>query len=118
MQKNTENLELGQFIPLHYHYNMLNDSHRMKGFKAAIDLVVKPGARVLELGGGTGVQSFFAAQKAQQVYCWICHRYPAHDSYVSSGQLSFSNGIFHAGCFDSGFYLCKPPDIQRSLSFS
>jgi protein arginine N-methyltransferase 1 len=64
-----ESLELGQFIPLHYHYNMLNDTVRMKGFKEAIDLVVKPGAKVLELGGGTGVQSFFAAQKAQKVYC-------------------------------------------------
>ncbi|PTN12779.1 methyltransferase domain-containing protein [Nitrosomonas aestuarii] len=69
MQNKFDSLELGQFIPLHYHYNMLNDSVRMKGFKAAIDWVVKPGAKVLELGGGTGVQSFFAAQKAQKVYC-------------------------------------------------
>ncbi|SET64977.1 Predicted RNA methylase [Nitrosomonas marina] len=69
MQNKFESLELGQFIPLHYHHNMLNDPHRMKGFKQAIDWVVKPGAKVLELGGGTGVQSFFAAQKAQKVYC-------------------------------------------------
>ncbi len=69
MQNKVESLELGQFIPLHYHYNMLNDNIRMKGFKAAIDMVVKPGAKVLELGGGTGVQSFFAAQKAQKVFC-------------------------------------------------
>lgn len=69
MQNKFESLELGQFIPLHYHHNMLNDSIRMKGFKEAINWVVKPGAKVLELGGGTGVQSFFAAQKAQKVYC-------------------------------------------------
>ena len=69
MQNKFDSLELGQFIPLHYHYNMLNDNNRMKGFKEAIDIVVKPGAKVLELGGGTGVQSFFAAQKAQKVYC-------------------------------------------------
>lgn len=69
MQNKFESLELGQFIPLHYHHNMLNDSMRMKGFKEAINLTVKPGAKVLELGGGTGVQSFFAAQKAQKVYC-------------------------------------------------
>ncbi len=69
MQNKFESLELGQFIPLHYHHNMLNDNNRMKGFKEAINLVVKPGAKVLELGGGTGVQSFFAAQKAQKVYC-------------------------------------------------
>lgn len=69
MKNKYESLELGQFIPLHYHHNMLNDTVRMQGFKDAIDLVVKPGAKVLELGGGTGVQSFFAAQKAQKVYC-------------------------------------------------
>lgn len=61
MQNKFESLELGQFIPLHYHYNMLNDNVRMNGFKEVINLVVKPGAKVLEFGGGTGVQSFFAA---------------------------------------------------------
>jgi predicted RNA methylase len=60
--------ELGQFIPLHYHYNMLLDPVRMKGFKAAIEQVVRPGAVVAELGGGTGVMSFFAAQRARKVY--------------------------------------------------
>jgi len=69
MTGNNDNLELGQFIPLHYHYNMLNDSARMQGFKAALDAAVQPGAKVLELGGGTGVLSFFAAQKAARVWC-------------------------------------------------
>jgi predicted RNA methylase len=69
MKNKFDSLELGQFIPLHYHHSMLNDTFRMRGFKEAIDLAVKPGAKVLELGGGTGVQSFFAAQKAQKVYC-------------------------------------------------
>jgi predicted RNA methylase len=65
----NDDLELGQFIPLHYHYNMLNDTARMRGFKAALDVAVQPGAKVLELGGGTGVLSFFAAQKAGKVWC-------------------------------------------------
>ena len=69
MKNKFESLELGQFIPLHYHHNMLNDTIRMKGFREAINLVVKPGATGLKLCGGTGVQSFFAAQKAQKVYC-------------------------------------------------
>lgn len=60
---------LGQFIPLQYHHNMLMDSNRMRPFKAAIDHVVKPGAKVLELGGGTGVLSWFAAAKAEKVWC-------------------------------------------------
>ncbi|MBI4389167.1 MAG: methyltransferase domain-containing protein [Nitrospinae bacterium] len=64
-----DHLELGQFIPLHYHYNMLNDGARMAGFKEALEYAVRPGARVLELGGGTGVLSFFAAKNAGKVWC-------------------------------------------------
>lgn len=65
---------LGQMIPLHYHYNMLTDRERMSGFRAAIEHVVQPGAKVVELGGGTGVLSFFAAQKASRV--WLVERNP------------------------------------------
>jgi len=60
--------EVGQFIPLHYHYQMLYDSDRIGGFRSAINHVVKPGAVALELGSGTGVLSFFAAEKARKVY--------------------------------------------------
>lgn len=65
----AEPSHLGQFIPLHYHHNMLQDANRMINFKAAIDTVVFKGARVLELGGGTGVLSCFAAAHAAKVYC-------------------------------------------------
>jgi protein arginine N-methyltransferase 1 len=68
-EKEAEGGYLGQFIPLQYHHNMLMDSNRMQPFKAAIDYVVKPGAKVLELGGGTGVLSWFAAAKADKVWC-------------------------------------------------
>jgi type I protein arginine methyltransferase len=61
--------ELGQFIPLHYHYHMLRDRARMSGFRRAIEACIRPGAKVLELGGGTGVLSFFAAQRASRVWC-------------------------------------------------
>lgn len=64
-----DSLSLGQFIPLLYHYNMLNDVNRMTAFKIAIEKAVKPGARVLELGGGTGVLSFFASRHASKVWC-------------------------------------------------
>lgn len=68
-EREIESCYLGQFIPVHYHHNMLMDQNRMHAFKCAIDHVVFPGAKVLELGGGTGVLSFFAAQKADKVYC-------------------------------------------------
>lgn len=65
----AENHFLGQFIPLHYHHNMLTDENRMSNFKAAIGQLVFEGAKVLELGGGTGVLSCFAAAKASKVWC-------------------------------------------------
>ncbi|MCC2955583.1 methyltransferase domain-containing protein [Massilia sp. IC2-477] len=68
-EREIESCYLGQFIPVHYHHNMLMDQNRMHSFKSAIHYAVKPGAKVLELGGGTGVLSFFAAQQAAKVYC-------------------------------------------------
>lgn len=68
-EREIESCYLGQFIPLHYHHNMLMDDRRMQGFKAAINHAVFPGAKVLELGGGTGVLSWFAAAKAEKVWC-------------------------------------------------
>jgi predicted RNA methylase len=69
IEREIESCYLGQFIPVHYHHNMLMDQNRMHSFKSAIHYAVFPGAKVLELGGGTGVLSFFAAQQAEKVYC-------------------------------------------------
>ncbi|HEX5338819.1 MAG TPA: methyltransferase domain-containing protein [Gallionella sp.] len=69
MNATHEQLELGQFIPFIYHHNMLADPVRMEAFRAAIAIAVPPGARVVDLGGGTGVLSFFAAQRAAKVWC-------------------------------------------------
>ena len=68
-EREIESCYLGQFIPVHYHHNMLMDQNRMGAFQAAIAHAVRPGMKVLELGGGTGVLSYFAAQKADKVYC-------------------------------------------------
>jgi predicted RNA methylase len=69
MEGSGSDHELGQFIPLHYHFNMLNDVARTGAFEEAIARAVRPGAPVLELGGGTGVLSFFAARRARHVWC-------------------------------------------------
>ena len=60
---------LGQYIPLLYHYNMLQDEDRVGAFRSAIELVVKPGMHVVELGGGTGILSSFAARQGASVSC-------------------------------------------------
>jgi predicted RNA methylase len=63
----TEEQFLGQFIPLHYHYQMLQDIDRMRAFKNAIEASVSPGMNVVELGSGTGVLSSFAARCGARV---------------------------------------------------
>lgn len=60
---------LGQYIPLLYHYNMLQDEDRVGAFRKAIELIVKPNMHVVELGGGTGILSSFAARQGAVVSC-------------------------------------------------
>ena len=62
-----EEAQLGQFIPLHYHGQMLMNEQRMVPFQEAIERLVPIGANVVELGGGTGVLSFFASKRARKV---------------------------------------------------
>ncbi len=64
-----KNNTLGAHIPLVYHHAMLLDQQRMLGFREAIEFVVPEGGKVLELGGGSGALSYFAAQIAARVYC-------------------------------------------------
>ena len=62
-----DDAHLGQYIPLHYHGQMLANEQRMTPFHEAIDKLVPLGSHVVELGGGTGVMSFLAAKRARKV---------------------------------------------------
>jgi predicted RNA methylase len=64
-----DDVHLGQYIPLHYHGQMLADERRMSSFEEAIAKLVPEGAHVVELGAGTGVMSFFASKRARKVTC-------------------------------------------------
>lgn len=68
-QTATDEHLLGQYIPLVYHYNMLQDEDRVNAFQAAINHVVQPGMHVVELGAGTGILSSFAARRGATVTC-------------------------------------------------
>lgn len=73
--ENAEDPELlGQYIPLHYHFPMLRDVLRLQGFKEAMEKTIPIGGRVMELGGGLGILSFFAAQRAAKV--WTVEKLP------------------------------------------
>jgi predicted RNA methylase len=62
-----DDAHLGQFIPLHYHGQMLANELRMAPFREAIEKLVPLDSHVVELGGGTGVMSFFASKRARKV---------------------------------------------------
>lgn len=81
--------DLGQFIPLHYHFQMLSDVSRMSAFSAAIEQVVTPDLRVVELGSGTGVMSFLAAKQGARV--WAAEYNPA--LVLASRKFLSENGV-------------------------
>jgi type I protein arginine methyltransferase len=93
---------LGQFIPLHYHHNMLKDENRMSNFKAAIEHVVFNGAKVLELGGGTGVLSYLAAAKASKVWCVEFNPDLVAESrrFLALNPNGYKVEVIHADAFD------------------
>ncbi|MFG0262951.1 MAG: methyltransferase domain-containing protein [Novipirellula sp. JB048] len=65
----NEEKTLGQYIPLLYHYNMLQDEDRVGAFRQAIEFHVRPGMHVVELGGGTGILASLAARCGAKVSC-------------------------------------------------
>jgi protein arginine N-methyltransferase 1 len=103
---------LGQFIPLQYHHNMLLDANRMKNFKDAIDHVVFPGAKVLELGGGTGVLSWFAAAKADKVWCVEFNPELVAESrrFLALNSNAHKVEVVHADAF--GYLPPEPVDVM------
>lgn len=99
--------QLGAHIPMIYHFVMLQDPARMEGFRDAINQVVEPGDKVLELGGGTGVLSFYAAQKASKVYC--VEKIPENAKWAREFLTKNNNGDrVEVICADAFEYL--PPE--------
>lgn len=106
-----ENNLLGQFIPLHYHYQMLLDQARVNGFKQAIAALTPPGGLAADLGGGTGVLSFFAAKNAAKVWC--VERNPqmvqAARNYILLNRVEDKVEVVEADARD--FVPCQPVDV-------
>jgi predicted RNA methylase len=64
----VEKFPSGPIIPLIFQYNLLSDESRVKGFKDAIDLIVKDGDVAVDLGAGVGLLSHLTSKKAKTVY--------------------------------------------------
>jgi len=110
-ERDIESCYLGQFIPVHYHHNMLMDQNRMHSFRSAIFHAVKPGMKVLELGGGTGVLSFFAAQAADKVYCVEFNPDMVREArrFLAMNENGHKVEVIHADAFD--YLPPEPVDI-------
>lgn len=103
--------EIGQFIPMHYHFQMLTDTTRMDAFRTAIEQVVKPEHRVVDLGSGTGVMSFNAAKQGAKV--WAVEYNPtlvaASRKFISDNGLSDMVQIFEGDA--SSWLPPEPADV-------
>ncbi|MET0285775.1 MAG: methyltransferase domain-containing protein [Polyangiales bacterium] len=67
---------------------VLADARLLAAFREVILALVPEGSHVVELGGGTGVLSFFASQRARKVRC--VERLP--DTVATTRQLLRANG--------------------------
>lgn len=78
---------------LEYHRSLLADAKRTHAYRQAIRQVVKPGDVVVDLGSGSGILSFFAAEAgARRVYA-IDHSHMADFAEFLTGHLGFADRI-------------------------
>ena len=111
-EKTDDDAMLGQFIPIHYHYQMLDQEQRIGNFEKAIAYAVKPGMKVVELGGGTGVLSFFAARAgASKVWCVerIPHVAQAAKKFIASNHMANQFEVIE--CDANAFLPPEPVDV-------
>lgn len=78
----------GHFIGLNHHRLMLADEERMTRYRDAIQAQVREGMRVLDLGCGTGILSFWAAQAGAEVVA-----VEPHDVISVARALAKANGL-------------------------
>lgn len=60
---------MGQVVPARHYSPSIQDHARVEAMRTAIQRIVKANDKVLDLGGGTGVLSQFAARRAAKVWC-------------------------------------------------
>lgn len=78
----------GHFIGLNHHRLMLADGVRMETYQRAIEAQITPGARVLDLGTGTGILALWAARAGAQVTA-----VEPHDVIAVAERVAADNGL-------------------------
>ena len=96
---------------LEYHRSLLADTKRTLAYRTAIQRVVKPGDVVVDLGSGSGILSFFAAEAgARHVYA-IDHSHMADFAEFLSGHLGLSDRITVMHAPSPKVELPEPADV-------
>lgn len=96
---------------LEYHRSLLADSKRTHAYRQAIRQVVKPGDVVVDLGSGSGILAFFAAEAgARHVYA-IDHSHMADFAEFLSGHLGFADRITVLHAPSPKVALPEPADV-------
>ncbi len=78
----------GHFIGLNKHRLMLADGARMEAYQRAIEAVVEPGMRVMDLGTGTGILALWAARAGAEVVA-----VEPHDVIEVAKRMARDNGL-------------------------
>ena len=90
----------GHFIGLNHHRQMLADRLRMEAYQRAIDLSVRPGMRVMDLGTGTGILAMWAARAGAKVTAIEPHEIIEVAKKITAAigyePCAFGNGLCHA----------------------
>lgn len=100
----------GHFVGLNYHRVMLEDEVRMDAYRRAIQAVVRPGDRVLDLGTGTGVLAFWAAQ-AGAARVWAVDPAPVLSVAERVGRANGFDVVRYVQADSRALVLPRPVDV-------
>jgi SAM-dependent methyltransferase len=92
------------------HQIMLEDSVRTRSYERAIQVVVKPGHRVLDFGCGTGILSFFASRAGAKIVHAVDRSGFTKVAKAIARKNGFHNIIFHH-CEGDKLALDEPVDV-------
>jgi protein arginine N-methyltransferase 1 len=100
----------GHFVGLNYHRVMLTDPVRMEAYQRAIRAVVQPGDHVLDLGTGTGVLAFWAAQAGAECV-WAVDPAPVIGVAERVGRANGFDAVRYVPTDSRALVLPRPVDV-------
>ena len=103
----------GHFVGLNYHRILLQDGVRMDTYRRAIEALVRPGDTVVDLGTGSGVLAFWAAQ-AGASRVWALDPAPIADVAERVGRANGLDAVRFVRADSRQVLLPEPVDLLVS----